>query len=104
MGSRWSRHTGQILQAIGQPCKPATALARGLVLPGQRKSPHPDQTHAAYSIGGSIGREGRAFMEKLKAEWTATGKPLAEAETWLTERLKNVFVSVDRPPRWVGEE
>src|SRR5512141_2336956 len=58
----------------------------------------------AEELGGSIGREGRAFSDQLKVEWTATGKPLTEADAWLRERLKDVFVSVGETPVWVTGE
>ena len=59
----------------------------------------------AEKVGGTLGTgESRPFVNKLYAEWQATGQSPKQAAAWLEQRLRNAFVSVGEPPRWVEDE
>jgi hypothetical protein len=60
---------------------------------------------AAIRKGGSVeDAQAGPFIDKLLEEWRRSGATLEESARWLDERLKDVFLSLNGPPKWVEEE
>jgi hypothetical protein len=60
---------------------------------------------AAIKCGGSIeNNEAGSFFDSLYQQWKETGLPLASAEPWLLDRLRNTFKSIGSPPKWIQDE